>query len=312
MERFLKVFEVPEVAEGVIGRIVNGDEIAFIEAVGAENFTTNDAVSVFERLYGGGAGKRVTEFLKNAYRRGVISLLDESFTRFRVGTFYERLDLFAITETGKYRELSEATRSSLDEWYFGAYLNGLGNEPRPTGDRVVTLEQTLNCIDNENRRIWLNRCDCRLLAGNCGKPVDTCITFRSGINTMQHRGWSKPLSKEQAKNVIRRANAAGLMQTVNPNGICNCCGDCCYLFRAQKARAANPVWPLAKSIAAFDVQACIACGICVRRCNFGAFRKENGKIDYDAGLCRGCGLCSLTCRPEAIKMIRRNTDEYGA
>jgi Pyruvate/2-oxoacid:ferredoxin oxidoreductase delta subunit len=311
VERFIEIFEVPGAATGVIAQIVSSEEIALVEAVGRGSFTVDDAAISLEQTGKPLAGDRLAELLRSAYKRGILLLEDESFTKFKAGNFYCRLDIFAITETEKYLAFPPETRKALDEWYFGAYVKGLGDEPRPTGDRVVGLSEAFDFIDKADRPIWLNRCDCRLLAGNCEKPVDTCISLRGGINTMSHRGWSKPLTKEQAKEIISRAHTAGLMQTINPNGLCNCCGDCCYLFRAQKARNSAAVWPQAENIAAFDANACIACGQCVGRCNFAAFTQDEEGISYDSGLCRGCGLCATTCPASAIRMKRRNSDEYG-
>lgn len=311
MVRFIEIFKVPFAALDVIEQIVNLEEIALIEAVGSGSFTAADAARSLEREGWSFTKRQLTELLRSAYKRGIILLEDESFTKFNTGTFYGRLDIFAITETEKYLAFPSEMRKALDDWYFNAYLKGLGNEPIPTGDRLVSLQEAYDFIDKADRPIWLNRCDCRLLVGNCGKPVDTCISLRGGINTMSHRGWSKPLAKEQAKEIVTRAHAAGLMQTVNSNGMCNCCGDCCYLFRAQKARNSEKVWPKAENIAAFDENACISCRQCVQRCHFGAFVHDEEGIQYNQELCRGCGLCITTCPASAISLKRRDFDEYG-
>ncbi|HCB92041.1 MAG TPA: 4Fe-4S ferredoxin, partial [Ruminococcaceae bacterium] len=210
-----------------------------------------------------------------------------------------------------YRSFPPEVRKALDNWYFDAYLGSLGGGPRPTGDRVLTLQQAFGRIDKADRQIWLNKCDCRSLSGGCGKPLDTCLTLKGGINTLAHRGWSQPLTKEQAKQVVAKANRAGLVQTANPNGMCNCCGDCCYLFRAQRARHSEGVWPRADFIASFRKSACIACGRCVKRCNFGAFTRGKDGIAYDPGRCRGCGLCVTTCPKAAITLERRAQDGDG-
>lgn len=308
MEKFLCRFGVPAVARRVIDQIVRPEEIAFVEALEAEG---SFAAPAANRALTTGTGKVVggketDRFLREAYRRGILQLEDESFTRFRLGSFYGRLDIFAITEPDVYQALPREQRAALDDWYFGAYLAGLAQTPRPSEDRVALLSEALAFLDEADaagRKIWLNRCDCRTLAGHCGKPTDTCISFRSGINTLSHRGWSKLITKEEAKEVLRRANRAGLMQTVNPNGICNCCGDCCYLFRAQNARN-DRQWPAAGHIAGFDSKICVSCGLCAKRCPFGAFSAADG-VGFDPALCRGCGLCAETCPVGAIQMKRR-------
>lgn len=303
---FLLKFKVPNAALPAIEQMVTRDEILLLEALDSGSFRFQDAKDVMEKATGETwPDSRISSFLRSAYKRGVILLEDESFTRFRTGTFYGRLDIFCVTETEKYLALPREVRTALDAWYFQAYLDGLGDAPTPSEDRVVTMQQAFDHIDAADRQIWLNRCDCRTLAGNCGRPTDTCITFRNGINTMSHRGWLKPVTKEEAKDVVRRANAAGLMQTVNPNGLCNCCGDCCYLFRAQKARNRGLAWPAAALIAQFAESECIRCGRCTKRCHFGAFAWDSGKIRYDPAQCRGCGLCAQTCPVGVITMVNR-------
>jgi Pyruvate/2-oxoacid:ferredoxin oxidoreductase delta subunit len=307
MEQFISRFKVPSVALPVIEQIVNAEEIQLIEALDNESFTAESALSALKKYTGEKwPEERIHTLLSSAYKRGIISLEDESFTRFKISSFYGRLDMFAITESDKYLSFDHSMKKSLDEWYFDAYLKGLGDNPQPS-DKVVTLNEAIDFIDTVDRPIWLNRCDCRTLAGNCDKPVDTCISFRNGINTMSHRGWSKPIDKAQAKEIVKRANSEGLMQTVNPNGMCNCCGDCCYLFRAQKARGNNLVWPASENIAHFDSDACITCGLCTERCHFNAFElNSDGLIEYYPERCRGCGLCNETCPTSAITMIRQS------
>lgn len=306
MKGFLSKFKVPDAALPAIKQIVTAEEIQLIEALDCESFSIENAQKSLEKATSTNwSNERVIALLRSAYKRGVILLEDENFISFRTGTFYGRLDIFALTETEKYLDMTREVRIALDDWYFHAYLDGLKDDPQPTKDKVVTLQEALEYIDAIDSQIWLNPCDCRTLAGNCDKPTDTCISFRNGINTMSHRGWSKPISKEEAKAVIRQANADGLMQTVNPSGMCNCCGDCCYLFRAQKARNKGVIWPAAEYIASFVENLCKRCGQCVKRCHFDAFTWEEGKIRYDLALCRGCGLCVEICPAEAITLAKR-------
>jgi Pyruvate/2-oxoacid:ferredoxin oxidoreductase delta subunit len=303
---FFSAFEVPRVATPVIDRIVSAEQAELIGALESREFTAHGAREALEHATGDApSAEHVDELLRRAYRDGVLELLDESYERFRVATFYDRLGVFVIAQASDYLSLPAETRTALDEWFFDAYAAGLPDDERPTGDRVLTLSQTLARIDETDQPIWLNPCDCRTLAGHCELPVDTCVTFRNGINTVSHRGWSKPLTKAQAKAIVTQADADGLMHTVNDSGICNCCSDCCYLFRAQAARGSGAVWPLAEQIAALDTDACIGCELCLRRCPFDAFSRDGAAVALDPERCRGCGLCAETCPSDAIEMRQR-------
>ena len=310
--RFLSAFQVPNVARPVIGRIVDAADVALVEALAAagrapeSEFDVEDASAALSAASGSaGPAPSVPQLLERAYRRGVLDLADDTRARYRVASFYDRLGVFVISQPDEYLALPAETRTALDAWFFAEYASRLDPGPTPTSDRVVTLDAALAHIDAEERPIWLNRCDCRTLAGRCELPVDTCVSFRNGINTLSDRGWSTQLTKDAAKAVVVRASADGLVHTLNDGGLCNCCSDCCYLYRAQRARGQGLVWPAAAQIAAFSEDECTGCELCVTRCPFDAFTNAGGGVVFDPERCRGCGLCAETCPTVAISMNRR-------
>ena len=302
---FPVAFEVPDAALPVIDRLVSAEEIALVEALSSRVFDLAQAHAALSAAEPGITAEATEARVRSAYRRGVLRIEDEAAGRFSVSTFYDRLAVIAVGEPELFLALSEAERSALDAWCFATYVTSLSDEARPTSDRVMTLEETLEFLDTVDRPIWLDRCDCRTLAGGCSRPTDTCVSFRNGPNTLSHRGWSQPLTREEAKAVVRRSNAAGLVQTVNDDGICNCCGECCYLFRAQVVRDSLGVWPPSRAVAVFDADACIACGACVRRCPYDAFESTAQGIVHHPELCRGCALCVAPCPVSAIQMSPR-------
>ncbi len=294
-------FGIPEAAAAYTDCFLTQADQRLIEAMQGQSFTAEDVAAVL--------GEDTARELPAAYRRGVLDLENETEGRYRVGSFYGMLDLFAITRAEDYRALPEAVRRELDTWYFSEYCAGLDASAQPTADAVLPLDEVLAFIDAQTRQIYLNYCDCRSLRGDCDLPTKTCITYKSAPNTFAHRGISEPISKEQAKEVVREAERAGLMHTVNPNGICSCCGDCCYLFRAQRERGSRGVWPRSGYVAALDERRCIGCGLCARRCHLGALTREGRSIHLHPERCVGCGICATACPGGALRIEAKTQSE---
>lgn len=254
-------------------------------------------------------------YREDAFHRGVISKAEDNGETYRLNDFYGMLGVVAVDQTEKYHTLPEQRRKELDRWYFQAYMDSLDSDltHRPTPDRVLLLQEMLDFIDREERPLYLNYCDCKSLNGACGLPTHTCINFLPGLNSFVDRGLSQPLTKEEAKEVICNADRAGLVHTISDHGICNCCDDCCYLFRGQRERGSVGFWPESQHIISMDTDKCIGCGKCEKRCHFGVFVKQgtgrNAQIHMDRLKCVGCGLCENTCPVGALKTINRSPEQ---
>jgi Pyruvate/2-oxoacid:ferredoxin oxidoreductase delta subunit len=293
---FCRRIEVPEQFQALITKFVSQDEIRFAADMPEDTFAAADMD---------------TEFIRREYHRGFISKTDETGERYTLNNFYDMLDVFVVSRKNEYDQFPNHERKALDDWYFHAYCDRLNSQRSevPTQDRVLPLKEVLQFIDRQGERaVYLNYCDCRSLAGACGLPLETCITYRNGINTLADRGLSRRIDKEEAKDIVREADKRGLIHTCNPGGICNCCGDCCYLFRGQQERKSYGVWPATENIAILNADKCVGCGLCAKRCALEVFR-SNGKgfaVDADTGRCAGCGLCVNTCPTQALELIKRS------
>jgi ferredoxin len=291
---------VPQEAEAALGVIVTPDEQRRI--AGFEK-------GVFGAEYLRSAGFSAGDL----YRRGVTSYADGDAGAFRFSDFYTLLDVFVIAEPEKYRTLPKETQAALDAWYFSAYYARLRIDPqeRPSSDAVLTLDEALRRVETEAREAYLTNCDCRVLAGGyngCEKPLHTCISFRSGVNTAAHRGLSKSVTKARAAQVLRDADGEGLIHTANEDTICNCCTDCCYLSRARKKRDAELSmrggsflhWPKVSRRVKADWEKCAGCGLCGERCPFRLFSVAERRVND--GQCVGCSLCASACPEGALSL----------
>lgn len=300
--RFMAMIEMPRELEWAVPILFSPGEVAAVLRGGRAPYTVDD----FDAAW-----------LKRAYRRGLIdrsidaatgepARLDGSMAPvFELGTFYSMLDIFVIDCYPDYQMLSSEQRGALDSWYFNEYCSRTfsGESRVPTDDSVVPLDRALELVEGDDRPIYLCACDCRSLRGDCGLPRMTCLTYRSWPNTTVDRLGISPISKQEACKVLRDADAAGLMHTVNAHGLCNCCGDCCYLFRAQRRAGTVRSWPASAWTATIERKACRGCGLCVRRCHMGAISCENGIAAIDPERCVGCGICATRCPAKAIRLV---------
>jgi ferredoxin len=307
VRKFCVRFGAPAEAEPALDRIVNPAEQRRIADFKKDVFSAADL-----RNAGFSAGE--------LYRRGIVSYADEGAGHFRFSDFYTLLDVFVIAEPEKYRALPAETQAALDAWYFSAYYARLGVNPleRPSADAVLTRDEALRRVETEARQAFLAVCDCRVLAGghnSCEKPLHTCISFRSGINTAAHRGVSSPVTKARAARVILDADDAGLIHTANEDSICSCCMDCCYLSRARKRRDAELSarggtflrWPKVSRRVRADWEKCISCGLCEERCPLRLFSVTARRVNAEQ--CAGCSLCVNTC-PQGALSLETQGGEY--
>ena len=288
---FCKKFKVPASLAQFVPRLFSDEEIDAALANDKDFFASPD----YEKSW-----------LETEYKKGFLNKTDQDGV-FRLNTLYGMLDVFVVSRKEDYDRLfTIEEKHQLDDWYFDAYFDSLSPdaEGRLTEDKVMTLNETIEAIKSDPRQIYLNNCDCRSLTGSCGMPVRTCLTYKNGPNTFVDRGLSRSLTKEEAVEVVRMADKAGLMHTTMSGGICNCCPDCCYLFRSQRRAATYGIWPEPRGLISYDPEKCVFCGLCAQRCQMGVFKSEKS-ILFDPGRCAGCGLCVSTCPAGALKLTKR-------
>ncbi len=312
--RVKEIFQIPDAGEDLIDFFLNEEEQELILRFGNEPFRREELPE---------------DTIAGEYHRGVLSKANQEASLWKVNTFYGFLDVFCVSRKQEYDRLSLAQKRKLDDWYFDAYYDTLDTESGcPTQDRVYPLEEMLQVVESDPRQIYLNYCDCRSLTGECGLPTRTCLTWKDGINTFVDRGLSVPLTKEEAKEVLRQADRAGLMHTTMGGSICNCCSDCCYLFRTQERMKSYGSWPMTDWIIDLDESRCIGCGRCQKRCHLKVFtlteeiqspeggqevRKQTlseqklrrRRVSADTARCAGCGICVSTCPKEALHLKKR-------
>lgn len=185
------------------------------------------------------------------------------------------------------------------------------NETIPITSEVLPYFQVEEILQSKTH-IAVRNCVCRqereILDQACSKPMETCFSFDGAALNSVKTGKGRMISHEEARSILKKAQAAGLvLQPANsqdPIFMCACCSCCCGVLRHIKDEpnpgdlVANPF------VVEYDPEICITCGDCVEFCPMEALTMDNsGIITFEQQRCIGCGLCVSVCPTEAVKMV---------
>jgi DNA-binding Lrp family transcriptional regulator len=143
-------------------------------------------------------------------------------------------------------------------------------------DEVSTLIEKADAIS-------VGPCSCRrsrrLMGEGCGHlEEDMCMYLNDNARNFAATGAHRLITKEEAYEVLRRAEDNGLIHEINQTdgfdevtAICNCCGCSCYALRiANYFRTPDGI--RSNYVAKVDKDRCVACGQCVENCQMNAVR----------------------------------------
>ena len=150
------------------------------------------------------------------------------------------------------------------------------------GDSHSASYEEIETILNKNTLFAVADCSCRrsrrLLGEGCGHlEEDMCIQLGTGAEYYIRTGRGREITREEAFEIIRKAEENGLMHQV-PNidggethAICNCCGCSCYSLR-NASYFASPDMVRSNYVSEIDKDKCVACGQCVENCPVNALQ----------------------------------------
>jgi Na+-translocating ferredoxin:NAD+ oxidoreductase subunit B len=193
-------------------------------------------------------------------------------------------------------------------------------------EKAVPLEVKIHPYERasqmlEGAKSWgVRNCICRiqqgLLGKQCSHPVETCLVFSHVEHAFDRSNVDRSLTKEQALEVLRVTEEAGLVHSSGNyrdgvEYICNCCICCCGIMRGIAE------FGIMSAVASSDFQIlvvgedCNGCEACVGRCQFGALTVSDGLAAANYIHCVGCGLCALVCPTDALHLERRKVGEVA-
>lgn len=120
------------------------------------------------------------------------------------------------------------------------------------------------------------------------------------------------MSPKEAKDWLTYWDKKGMIHLVMPYwgqiaGLCNCDYPGCWPLRHHLDYGLKNAVIKGEYVARVDLDLCNGCGICTKRCMFGAVQQEitRGKANIDMKRCYGCGLCQTGCKRGAVSLVRR-------
>jgi len=311
--RLASALRTPPMFADVLPLIVRPDEVELLLRISEKE------VSVAELSELSSMPQTVVQSkVEDLYRRGFLKKTRE--TLYSVKPFQNIIS----------RHLSEGRAGS-----FGKYVAALANyrmdehvrraraDPYPEGKvlpvpeavvdpvTVVLPYDTAVSVLAKARSISIRDCECRVTYHNCNKPLRTCLALNEFSDELVDRGVAQEMSLDQAQEVLKIANAHGLVHQVlytdwvkgEVFDLCSCCSCCCTYLRALMNFGVSHHIARSGLVARVNVNECTGCGVCLERCVFGARRIENGKSHVIEENCYGCGLCTSACSAQASRLV---------
>ena len=162
-------------------------------------------------------------------------------------------------------------------------------------------------------------CMCRQMMSNIDDPCRFkmpddigCMGFGDHINPYVKYGYMRQISKEEAFDIIQKARDCGAVHTIFHEkddtklpqaGLCNCCWDCCGLFRSYNMGAVPLRYDCYYMAKIADGSKCTGCGKCEKYCPTAAISVVDKKVELDTKKCIGCGQCVHQCVRSVVELV---------
>ncbi len=186
-------------------------------------------------------------------------------------------------------------------------------------DMILPTNVIDHFIDKSSYRAVMNYCICRESNSCKDYPTDYGCLFLGEAARKIHPDMHRPVSKEEAKEHMKRCREKGLVHLVGrakldtlwlnigPHDklftICNCCPCCCISLAAPYMAPELTEWFIRMpGVEVTVTEDCIGCGKCQDVCIYGGLDFSNDKAVI-TDQCRACGRCAEICPNEEIKII---------
>jgi len=186
--------------------------------------------------------------------------------------------------------------------------------------QAVFTNHMMEKVIREAKVIARAHCPCRVaysLGGRgCEHPNEVCMKFNDMARYVIDKGFAKEITKEEAFEIIRISEEAGLVHFVdNAAGEiqhnCNCCGCACWnVGNLRRRKIPRDALMATYFMRETDEDECTGCGACVEICPVDVLKLDEDIPVVDEEWCIGCGVCATVCPSDAVQM-RLRSDRTG-
>lgn len=290
---------------------------------------------IYKRVRKSGIEMSIEEFQKkldNMVRKGTIVVHSAAFGERRyknVGVSaggmidfqVNRLTKDFIDALDKYHEDSYARRPERGGKPMIAQLRTIPVEksvPLPDINKIGTYDDVRSLVEQAPGPFSVTNCVCRQMKDMRGQPCkysdirETCLQIGPDhARQYIEMGIGRQITKEEAFEVLDRAREAGFIlqpeNSLQPENICCCCGDCCGPLTAAKNTPRPADFYTSNYYVKVDPELCTGCEVCIGRCQMEARVMVDGVAIVDLDRCIGCGNCVVTCETGASQLVPKET-----
>jgi electron transport complex protein RnfB len=190
----------------------------------------------------------------------------------------------------------------------------------PFEHHIASYDDIRKVIENTGGPIVVAKCVCRNKKDLFGEPCsqtnlrETCFVLHNTfVQTYIEQGWGRQVSKEEALEILSKAEEDGLVyqpgNAQRPGSLCCCCGDCCGYLSDMKELPRPLDFITSNYFAEVDPELCSGCGTCLERCQMNALTLVDNISIVNLDRCIGCGVCIPTCPSEAIHLRKKQKEK---
>lgn len=273
---------------------------------------------------------KVTSILEDLFKRGLVlhQKIENANGYALCGNLIDSI-LFEIGRRIKQKKLSQKDLDVIELWE-ELFEKEIMKKKSPADNvqtaRVIPVKKVIEVetvilpsediaeIIKSSKVIAVAQCPCRTRARRCNNPLETCILLNETASILIERGVAREITHEEALNILEHCEDLGLVHHADNasegfNFICNCCPCCCFFLRGLifYGKRNNTK---SRYISIVNKELCNGCGVCEKRCVFGAMKIVDGVASSDPDKCFGCGLCATKCPNQSIKLKPIRPEEH--